>query len=92
VDHATIQRWVFKFTPLVEQQFRKRKMFFSSNTKPAFIVNSLDFLAQKSNTDSISIFVNLNQTNYDGRSCFTFILLLLLYTRTTKSLVPKKDR
>ena len=23
VDHATIQRWVFKFTPLVEQQFRK---------------------------------------------------------------------
>ena len=27
VDHATIQRWVFKFTPLVEQQFRKRKMF-----------------------------------------------------------------
>jgi putative transposase len=25
VDHATIQHWVFKFTPLVEQQFRKRK-------------------------------------------------------------------
>ena len=25
VDHATIQRWVFKFTPLVEQQFRNRK-------------------------------------------------------------------
>ena len=25
VDHATSQRWVFKFTPLVEQQFRKRK-------------------------------------------------------------------
>ncbi len=25
VDHATIQRWVFKFTPLVEKQFRKRK-------------------------------------------------------------------
>jgi len=25
VDHATIQRWVFKFTPLVKQQFRKRK-------------------------------------------------------------------
>jgi putative transposase len=25
VYHATIQRWVFKFTPLVEQQFRKRK-------------------------------------------------------------------
>jgi len=25
VDHATIQRWVFKFTPLVEQQFRKQK-------------------------------------------------------------------
>lgn len=25
VDHSTIQRWVFKFTPLVEQQFRKWK-------------------------------------------------------------------
>ncbi len=25
VDHATIQRWVFKFTPMVEQQFRRRK-------------------------------------------------------------------
>jgi putative transposase len=25
VDHATIQRWVFKFTPLVERQFRKQK-------------------------------------------------------------------
>ena len=25
VDHATIQRWVFKLTTLVEQQFRNRK-------------------------------------------------------------------
>jgi len=25
VDHATIQRWVFKFTPLIDRQFRKRK-------------------------------------------------------------------
>src|SRR5215217_4911671 len=25
VDHATIQRWVYKFTPLVEGTFRKRK-------------------------------------------------------------------
>jgi putative transposase len=25
VDHATIQRWVFKFTPLMETTFRKRK-------------------------------------------------------------------
>ena len=25
VDHTNIQRWVFKFTPLVEQQFRKRE-------------------------------------------------------------------
>ena len=25
VDHATIQRWVFKFTPLMEKEFRKRK-------------------------------------------------------------------
>ncbi|MDO5980090.1 hypothetical protein [Flavivirga spongiicola] len=25
VNHATIQRWVFKFTPLVGLQFRKTK-------------------------------------------------------------------
>ena len=25
VDHSTIQRWVFKFTPLVESQMKKRK-------------------------------------------------------------------
>ena len=25
VDHATIQRWVYKFTPLIEVEFRKRK-------------------------------------------------------------------
>jgi putative transposase len=25
VDHATIQRWVFKFTPLLETKFRARK-------------------------------------------------------------------
>jgi len=25
VDHATIQRWVFKFTPLIEKELRKRK-------------------------------------------------------------------
>lgn len=25
VDHATIQRWVFKFSPLLEKEFRKRK-------------------------------------------------------------------
>lgn len=25
VDHATIQRWVFKFTPLIESEIKKRK-------------------------------------------------------------------
>ena len=25
VDHATVQRWVFKFTPRLEKEFRKRK-------------------------------------------------------------------
>jgi putative transposase len=25
VDHATIQRWVYKFTPIFEKEFRKRK-------------------------------------------------------------------
>ena len=25
VDHATIQRWVYKFTPLIEVAFRKRR-------------------------------------------------------------------
>jgi putative transposase len=31
VDHATIQRWVFKFAPLVESRFRKRKKAVSSS-------------------------------------------------------------
>ena len=25
VDHASIQRWVFKFSPIIEKEFRKRK-------------------------------------------------------------------
>ena len=25
VDHATIQRWVYKFTPMIDRNFRKRK-------------------------------------------------------------------
>jgi putative transposase len=25
VDHATIQRWVFKFTPMVESQWKKER-------------------------------------------------------------------
>ena len=25
VDHATIQRWVFKFAPLIESQIKKKK-------------------------------------------------------------------
>jgi putative transposase len=25
VDHVTIQRWVFKFSPLIDQEFRKLK-------------------------------------------------------------------
>ncbi len=25
VYHATIQRWVFKFTPMIDRNFRKRK-------------------------------------------------------------------
>jgi len=25
VGHATIQRWVFKFTPILDKEFRKRK-------------------------------------------------------------------
>ncbi|WP_262494741.1 hypothetical protein [Flavobacterium aquidurense] len=25
LDHATIQRWVYKFTPLVESEMKKRK-------------------------------------------------------------------
>ncbi|XDZ56051.1 IS6 family transposase [Flavobacterium tructae] len=26
VDHATIQRWVFKFAPIMESQMKKRKI------------------------------------------------------------------
>ena len=25
VDHATIQRWVFKFAPMIEKEFRKKE-------------------------------------------------------------------
>jgi putative transposase len=25
VDHATIQRWVYKFTPIIESEMKKRK-------------------------------------------------------------------
>jgi putative transposase len=31
VDHATIQRWVYKFTPFIEKAFRKRKKIVSSS-------------------------------------------------------------
>src|SRR4028119_859683 len=31
VDHATIQRWVYKFTPLIEEGFRKRKKLVTSS-------------------------------------------------------------
>jgi putative transposase len=31
VDHATIQRWVYKFSPLIEAVFRKRKKVVSSS-------------------------------------------------------------
>lgn len=24
VDHATIQRWIYKFTPLIEETFKKK--------------------------------------------------------------------
>ncbi|MFC5977201.1 IS6 family transposase [Flavobacterium salmonis] len=26
VDHATIQRWVYKFTPFIESEIKKRKV------------------------------------------------------------------
>jgi len=32
VDHAVIQRWVFKFTPLVEQQFRKQILYYKCSS------------------------------------------------------------
>ena len=25
VDHATVQRWVYKFTPIIDMEFRRRK-------------------------------------------------------------------
>src|SRR3954451_1153055 len=31
VDHATVQRWVYKFTPLIEVAFRKRKKIVTSS-------------------------------------------------------------
>jgi putative transposase len=31
LDHATVQRWVYKFTPLIERTFRKRKKVVGSS-------------------------------------------------------------
>ena len=31
VDHATIQRWVYKFTPLIEMSFRKGEKAVGNN-------------------------------------------------------------
>ena len=31
MDHATVQRWVYKFTPLIEEAFRKRKKIVTSS-------------------------------------------------------------
>ncbi len=31
VDHATVQRWVYKFTPLIKKAFRKRKKLVTSS-------------------------------------------------------------
>ena len=31
VDHATVQRWVYQFTPLIEGAFRKRKKIVTSS-------------------------------------------------------------
>jgi putative transposase len=31
VDHATVQRWVYKFAPLIEEAFRKRKKLVTSS-------------------------------------------------------------
>lgn len=33
VDHATIQRWVYKFAPLMEMQMKKRKVQVSGSWK-----------------------------------------------------------
>ena len=40
VDHATIQRWVFKFTPLIDQNFRKHK----SPTASGFGLDEIDVM------------------------------------------------
>ena len=34
VDHVTIQRWVFKFTRLLEKEFRKRKKVIGKRWPP----------------------------------------------------------
>ena len=34
VDHATLQRWIFKFSPLFEKEFRKRKKPVGNRWRP----------------------------------------------------------
>ena len=49
VDHATIQRWVFKFTPMLDKEFRKRKkrvgMSWRNKTKNGEPINFDQFSA-----------------------------------------------
>jgi transposase-like protein len=46
VDHATIQRWVFKFTPFIESEMKKRKVKVGksgSNTAAIKVYNKRSF-------------------------------------------------
>ena len=38
VDHATIQRWVYKFAPIFEQAFRKQKKRVGTSWRMALLL------------------------------------------------------
>jgi len=61
VDHATIQRWVFKFTPMLDKEFRKRKkrvgMSWRNKTKNGEPINFDQFSALVTSSDQSSNFL-----------------------------------
>ena len=61
VDHATIQRWVFKFTPMLDKEFRKRKkrvgMSWRNKTKNGEPINFDQFSALVTSTRKSSNFL-----------------------------------
>ena len=47
VDHSRLNRWVLKFTPLLEQAFRKRKLAVGTRWRMALALAQVCHMAQQ---------------------------------------------